>query len=100
MYVCPSVAKAAVRSKVVVLLLLIYCFMNLSLFMGSLYWSLFWYVLLYVLSSFVIILTRERELVALLLLSFRCLFTLYCKCSVALPHGAVGWSAVCDYGIT
>ena len=23
----------------------------------------------------------------------------YCKCSVALPHGAVGWSAVCDCGI-
>ena len=20
----------------------------------------------------------------------------YCKCFVALPHGAVGWSAVCD----
>ena len=37
--------------------------------MGSLYWSLFWYALLYVLSSFAIILTRERELVALLLLS-------------------------------
>ena len=24
----------------------------------------------------------------------------YCKCSVALPHGAVGWSAVCDCGIS
>ena len=23
----------------------------------------------------------------------------YCKCSVALPHGAVGWSAVCECGI-
>ena len=23
-----------------------------------------------------------------------------CKCSVALPHGAVGWSAVCDCGIS
>ena len=22
-----------------------------------------------------------------------------CYCSVALPHGAVGWSAVCDCGI-
>ena len=20
----------------------------------------------------------------------------YCKCSVALPHGAMGWAAVCD----
>ena len=24
----------------------------------------------------------------------------YCKCPVALPHGAVGWSAVCDCGIS
>ena len=35
----------------------------------------FWYVLLYVISSFAIILTRKRELVVLLLLSFRCLVT-------------------------
>ena len=27
---------------------------------------------------------------------------MYCynKCYVALPHGAVGWSAVCDFGIS
>ena len=24
----------------------------------------------------------------------------YCECSLALPHGAVGWSAVCDCGIS
>ena len=24
----------------------------------------------------------------------------YVKCSVAFPHGAVGWSAVCDCGIS
>ena len=24
----------------------------------------------------------------------------YCNCSVALPHGVVGWSAVCDRGIS
>ena len=28
------------------------------------------------------------------------LMSIYCKCSVALPHGAVGWSAVCDFGIS
>ena len=22
----------------------------------------------------------------------------YCKCSVVLPHGAMGWSAMCDCG--
>ena len=24
----------------------------------------------------------------------------YCKCSVAFPNGAVGWSTVCDCGIS
>ena len=49
--------------------------MYFPLFVGVLWWSLFWYALLYVLSSFAIILTRKRELVALLLLSFGCLVT-------------------------
>ena len=49
----------------VVLFLLIYCFIYLPLSMGVLWWSLFWYALLCVLSSFVIILRRGRELVAL-----------------------------------
>ena len=71
-----KMAWAAVRSKVVVLLLLNYCFMYLSLFVGILCWSLFCYVLIYVLSSFAIILMRKRELVALLLLSFGCIVTL------------------------
>ena len=43
--------------------------------MGVLCCSLFWYALLNVLSSFTVILTRKRELVALLLLSFGCLVT-------------------------
>ena len=54
-----------------------------------------WYALLYVHSSFAIILTRKRELVALLLLSFGCLVIVNVLC-----HGAVGWSAVCDCGIS
>ena len=44
-------------------------------------------------SNFAIILTRKRELVALLL------FACYCICSMA-PHGAEGWSAACDCGIS
>ena len=28
------------------------------------------------------------------------LMSCYCKYSVTLPHGAVGWSVVCDYGIS
>ena len=43
--------------------------------MGVLCWSLVWYALLYVLSSFTIIMARKRELVALLLLYFGCLVT-------------------------
>ena len=34
---------------------------------------MFWYALLYIISSFTFILTRKRELVVLLLLSFGCL---------------------------
>ena len=37
--------------------------MYLPMFVGVLCWSLFWYALLYVLSSFAIMLTRKRELV-------------------------------------
>ena len=51
----------------------------------------------YVLSSFAIILTRKKELVALLMVFW---MSCYCKSPVALPHCAVGWSAVCDYGIS
>ena len=41
-------------------------------------WSLFWYSLLCVLSSFAMILTRKGELVALHLLFFGCLFAARC----------------------
>ena len=44
-----------------------------------------------------LIFKRKRKLVAFLLLSF-----MYCyyKSSLALPHDAVGCSAVCDCGIS
>ena len=72
--------------------------MYLQLFVGLLCWSLFWYALIYVLSSFAIILTRKRELVALLLLSFGCLDTVNVLwLFLTVP---VGWSAVCDSGIS
>ena len=66
-------AKAAVRSKAVVLLLLSFCLMYFPLFVGVLL-ALFCYVLLCVHSSFAIIL--KRKLVALLLLSYRCIVTI------------------------
>ena len=66
---------AARCSKEVVLLLLIYCSMYFPLFVGVLCLSLFCYALLCVHSSFAIILKRKRKLVALLLLSYRCIVT-------------------------
>ena len=66
------------------------------MFVGILCLSLFFYVLLCVLSSFAILLKRKRERVgcfAFIVLRMSC----YCKSSVTLPRGAVGWSAVCDY---
>ena len=78
--------------------------MYLPFFEGVLRWSLFlcallllWCALLFVLSSFAIILTREEERVGCLTFVFRT--SSYCKCSVTLSHGVMGWSAVCDCGI-
>ena len=60
----------------VVLLLLIYCLMYFPLFVGVMCLSLFCYTLLCVHSRFAIILKRKRKLVALLLLSYRCIVTI------------------------
>ena len=88
-----QVALAAVVAKAVILFLLIYCLMHFSLLVGVMCLVLTCYALLYVHSSFTIILRRKRKLVALLL-------SCYCKYSVALPHGAMDWSAGCDCGIS
>ena len=58
----PLIALSAVCSKAVVLLLMLHCLMFLLLFVGG---SVFG-ALLSVLSSFAIVLTRKRELAALL----------------------------------
>ena len=41
---------------------------------------------------------EERELADLFCLSS--MVSCDCYCSVAVPHGAVGWPAVCDSGIS
>ena len=66
---------------------LIYSLMYYLLFVGVLCLSLFWCALLCVLSSFAIILKRKRELVALLLLPYRCHVTV----NVLWPFLAVPW---------
>ena len=87
-------AWAAVRSKAVILLLLIIVLCIPHCFWGSV--LVFVLVCIAYVSSFAIIMTRKRELVALF---FLCLVTVTLQCFVALPRRAVGWSAVCDCGI-
>ena len=67
MHLSPAVALAAVRSKMVVLLLLIR--VDCSPIVGFCNCSMFCYLLLYVHSSFAIILMGKKELVVLLNLS-------------------------------
>ena len=68
------VTNAVVCSKAEALLLLIPCLVLLSLW-GFCVYSMFYCVVFCVLSSFAIILTRQRELVDLLCLSSWCLVT-------------------------
>ena len=80
-----------------VLLLLIHYLMFLPLFVGVWCLSLVFYAIHSVLSSFTIILTGKREMVALFYV-FLVICDLYT--TVALSHRDVGWSAVCDCGIS
>ena len=76
----------------------VFCFLVcFPLVVGVLCLSLFCCALFCVLSSFAINLKRMREFgcFAFNVLQMHC----YCKCYVTLPHGVVGWSAVCDSGI-
>ena len=72
--------------------------MYFPLFVGGLCLPLFCYALLCVHSSFAIIIEEEEKAgcFAIIVLQMYC----YYKCFVALPHGAVDWSAVCDCGIS
>ena len=73
---------------------LLYIFVS---FLGVLCLALFCYALICVLSSFAIVLKRERAgCFAFIVFWMSC----YCKCHVALPRGDMGWSAVCDCGIS
>ena len=86
----PPVAWAAVRSGVVVLLLLTFCLLLLPL------WESVIVLCLYVHSSIAIILMGKRELVALLNLSSWCLVMIE-RLFLAVPWGL---SAACDCGIS
>ena len=79
--------------KAVFLLLLIYCLMYLPIFVVVLCLSFFWYAFLCIF----LFLDGEERAGCLALIVF--LTSCYCTCSVALPHGAVALTAVCDCGI-
>ena len=49
---------------------------------------------------FVSILVLEEEKKAGCFAFIVLLMSCYCQCFVALPHGSMGWSAVCDCGIS
>ena len=92
--VSPQVVSAAVHSKAVVPLLLIHC---LWWFCG---WFLFYYVVPQYLVSFLGLQSSWRERDGWLLY-FNCVsdvMWLLVFCGMALPHGAMGWSAVCYCG--
>ena len=61
------------------------------MYLGVLCLPLFGYALLCIISGFAIILKRKRKLCfAFIVLQMSC----YYKCSVTLPHCAMGWSVV------
>ena len=76
MTIIPIEVPLGTVSNITVLLLLIYCLMYFPLFVEVLCLYLFCYALLCVYPSFAIILKRKRKLVALLLLSYRCIVTI------------------------
>ena len=97
MHLSPPVALASVRSKAVVLLLLLTFLFIVTPIVGVSECSMFYCTLLYVHSSIAIILMGKRELVALLNLSFWCLVMVEWL-FLAVP--CVGLSAVCVCGIS
>ena len=83
-------ALAALRSKVVVLILLIRCCMLLSLWDSVI-------VLCFVVRYFIYILASGLERAGCFSLF---VFLVSHDCCVALPHDATGLTAVCNCGIT
>ena len=89
----PPVARAAIRFKAVVLLLLINCFMHFPLFVGILYLAFILLCITLCPHWFSNHLDDEERACCFALFVF--LVSCNCKCSVALPRVAIGWSAVC-----
>ena len=69
--------------------------MYFPLFVGVMCLCMFCYASLNVHSCFAIIFKKKRKNV-IIVLQMYC----YYKYSVAVPHDTVGWSAVCDCGIS
>ena len=76
---------------------MIHCLLLPPLFVGVLCLGLFCYAVFSVLFSLAIIMIMMKRELFTLIVSLR---YYNCNCSVALPRGAVGWSAVCACGIS
>ena len=80
------------------MLLLIHCLLFLPLFVGGLCLVLVFFFIQY----FVLLVLQspvwEMRVGCFTLIVF--LRSCGCLCSVALPHGTICWSAVCDCGIS
>ena len=72
--------------------------MYFPLFVGVLCLSLFCYAFLCVHSSLAFILKRTRNVVALLILSYRWIVSINVMWLLLMVP--MGWSAVCDFGIS
>ena len=86
----PVAALAAVRSKEVFLLLLIHC-----LLLPHCLWGVLCLMFVYLSSTLC-----PPCAISLTLIVFLVPLNCDCKCSMALPLGVVGQSAVCDCGIS
>ena len=89
---------AAVRSRAVVLLLLIHCVMFLPLFVGVLCLVIVLLCITWCLFCFCNHINEEERAGCFTLIIF--LVSCDCYCFVALSHGAMGWSVVCDCSIS
>ena len=90
-------ALAAVRSKAVVLWLwiIVLCTSHcLWGFCGGLCFGMHYFMSFLVCNH----LDEEERACSFAIIIFR--MSCYCQCSVALPHGAVGWPVVCECGIS
>ena len=102
MHLSPQVAQAVVHSKAVVMLMLIYCFMYLPLFVGAPCWSLLWYCIIALQSSwqgrqsFFLCFTCLSNVLLVVMMcasSSRChVLFVVCECGISWSYSLSFWN--------